>query len=45
MDCSSAEIFTIEEEEYVQIMHVGTFDDEPDIVAKMNAIACYLRQI
>jgi hypothetical protein len=36
IDCSSAEYLTIEEELCVQIMHIGTFDDEPATVAIMD---------
>ena len=36
-DCSSAEFLTINEGECVQIMHVGSYDDEPVSVAKMDA--------
>lgn len=37
MDCSSAEFLTIDEGLCVQIMHIGSFDDEPESVAKMDA--------
>lgn len=37
MDCSAAEFLTIDEGECVQILHVGSFDDEHDTVAKMDA--------
>lgn len=36
MDCSMAEYLTIDEGECVQIMHLGTFDDEPATVAVMD---------
>lgn len=36
MDCSSAEYLTINEGLCVQIMHIGSYDDEPATVAKMN---------
>ena len=36
-DCSSAEFLTINEGECVQIMHVGSYDDETVSVAKMDA--------
>ncbi|SFR72105.1 GyrI-like domain-containing protein [Anaeromicropila populeti] len=36
LDCSSAEYFTVEEGLCVQIMHVGSFDDEPTTVAIMD---------
>lgn len=37
LDCSSARFVTIEEGECVQIMHVGSYDDEPATVALMDA--------
>lgn len=37
LDCSSAEFLTIDEGLCVQIMHIGSFDDEPESVAKMDA--------
>lgn len=36
IDCSSAEFLTIEEGLCVQIMHYGSFDDEPQTVALMD---------
>lgn len=36
MDCSPAEFFTIEEGLCVQIMHLGSFDNEPATVALMD---------
>ena len=36
LDCSKAELFTVEEGLCVQIMHVGPFDDEPRSVALMD---------
>lgn len=36
MDCSIAEILTINEGLCVQIMHMGAFDDEPASVIKMD---------
>jgi hypothetical protein len=36
LDCSSAEFFTIEEGLCVQIMHIGSFDSEPESVALMD---------
>ena len=36
MDCSSAEFFTVEEGLCVQIMHIGSFDDEPATVTLMD---------
>ena len=41
VDCSSAEYLTIEEGLCVQIMHTGTFDDEPATVKIMDT---YLKQ-
>ncbi len=37
MDCSSAEFLTVEEGLCVQILHIGSFDDEPATVAIMDA--------
>lgn len=37
MDCSSAEFLTIDEGLCVQILHVGSYDDEPAAVAAMDA--------
>lgn len=37
MDCSSAEFLTIDEGLCVQILHVGSYDDEPATVAVMDA--------
>ncbi len=37
LDCSSAEFLTIEEGLCVQIMHLGSFDDEPATVALMDS--------
>ncbi|MGI6020635.1 MAG: GyrI-like domain-containing protein [Lachnospiraceae bacterium] len=36
IDCSSAEYLTVDEGLCVQIMHFGSFDDEPETVAIMN---------
>lgn len=36
MDCSSAEFFTLHEGLCVQVMHIGSFDDEPETVALMD---------
>ena len=36
LDCSSAELMTIDEGLCVQIMHLGSFDDEPATVALMD---------
>lgn len=36
IDCSIAEFMTIDEGLCVQMMHLGSFDDEPDTVALMG---------
>ena len=36
IDCSCAEFFTVEEGLCVQIMHIGSFDDEPASLEKMD---------
>ena len=36
LDCSSAEFLTIDEGLCVQIMHIGSFDNEIESIAKMN---------
>ena len=36
IDCSSAEFFTVEEGLCVQIMHFGSYDDEPASLEKMD---------
>jgi len=36
MDCSSAEFLTVDEGLCVQILHVGSYDDEPATVAVMD---------
>lgn len=36
LDCSSAEFMTVNEGLCVQIMHLGSFDDEPATVAQMD---------
>ena len=36
LDCSGAELITIEEGLCVQIMHIGPFDNEPETVKKMD---------
>ena len=36
IDCSSAEYLTIDEGLCVQIMHIGSFDNEPATVALMD---------
>jgi hypothetical protein len=37
LDCSKAEFLTIDEGLCVQIMHIGSFDNEPESVAIMDA--------
>ena len=37
LDCSVAEFLTVDEGLCVQIMHVGSFDDEPESVTRMDA--------
>lgn len=37
LDCSGAEFLTIDEGLCVQVMHTGSFDDEPATVAMMDA--------
>lgn len=37
LDCASAEFLTVEEGLCVQMMHLGSFDDEPASVARMDA--------
>lgn len=37
LDCTKAEFLTIEEGLCVQIMHIGSFDNEPESVAIMDA--------
>ena len=37
IDCSSAEFLTVEEGLCVQILHVGSYDDEPAAVTAMDA--------
>lgn len=39
LDCSKAELLTVEEGLCVQILHKGPFDDEPASVAKMEQYA------
>lgn len=36
LDCSAAEFLTVEEGLCVQMMHIGSYDDEPATVAKMD---------
>lgn len=37
LDCSAAKFLTVDEGLCVQIMHLGSFDTEPESVAKMDA--------
>lgn len=37
LDCSAAEFLTVDEGLCVQILHVGSYDDEPASVARMDA--------
>lgn len=37
LDCSAAEFLTVDEGLCVQIMHMGSFDDEPESVTRMDA--------
>lgn len=37
LDCSKAELLTVEEGLCVQIMHIGSYDDEPASIALMDA--------
>ena len=39
LDCSAAEFLTVEEGLCVQMMHLGSYDDEPASVARMDAFA------
>lgn len=41
LDCSSAEFLTIDEGVCVQIMHIGSYDNEPSTVAVMDS---YLKE-
>lgn len=36
IDCSSAEFLTIDEGLCIQIMHIGSYDNEPESVAMMD---------
>ena len=36
LDCSRAELFTLEEGDCVQIMHIGSYDDEPATIKLMD---------
>lgn len=37
IDCSKAELLRVEEGQCVQILHQGSFDSEPESIAKMDA--------
>ena len=37
LDCSAAELLTVDEGLCVQMMHLGSYDDEPASVAQMDA--------
>lgn len=39
LDCSRAELLTLEEGECVQIMHIGSYDDEPATIKLMDDFA------
>ena len=39
LDCSRAELFTLEEGDCVQIMHIGSYDDEPATIKLMDEFA------
>jgi len=39
LDCSRAELFTFEEGDCVQIMHIGSYDDEPATIKLMDDFA------
>lgn len=39
MDCSLAELFTFKEGDCVQIMHIGSYDDEPETIKLMDEFA------
>ena len=39
LDCSCAELLTLEEGECVQIMHIGSYDDEPATIRLMDDFA------
>lgn len=39
LDCSRAELFTFEEGDCVQIMHIGSYDDEPATIKLMDEFA------
>ena len=39
LDCSRAELFTFKEGDCVQIMHIGSYDDEPETIKLMDEFA------
>ena len=39
LDCSRAELLTLEEGECIQIMHIGSYDDEPATIKLMDDFA------
>lgn len=39
LDCSRAELFTFEEGDCIQIMHIGSYDDEPATIKLMDEYA------
>lgn len=39
LDCSRAELFTLEEGDCIQIMHIGSYDDEPATIKLMDNFA------
>ena len=39
LDCSRAELFQLEEGDCVQIMHIGSYDDEPATIKLMDELA------
>ncbi|MDY2656004.1 MAG: GyrI-like domain-containing protein, partial [Candidatus Limiplasma sp.] len=45
LDCSSAELLTVDEGMCVQIMHDGPFDDEPVTVALMDTYFPYCEEV
>ena len=39
LDCSRAELFTLEEGDCVQVMHLGSYDEEPATIKMMDEYA------
>lgn len=39
LDCSSAELFSLEEGDCVQVMHLGSYDEEPATIKMMDEYA------